>query len=261
MTQWIALSRKDHAEQHVLTRDGYRHSAKERAVPVLLAELSKALPHYLLSFIKQGEQFVPVAVLGVESNAYLAPDGRWFSPYVPAQLRGYPFALAKADNEQQVLAIDTAHLVNGPEGKPLFDEQGELSEHTRQVYDFLAQCEKNRLATQQAAEALAKHKLLVPWELVIGTDSEGGAPVKLDGLYRVDEQALNALEPEALAELRGGPLALAYAHLFSTAQHKVLADRIQFQAKYADQENTEQPMSLDELFEEGDDDFTFDFDS
>lgn len=258
MPQWIALSRNDHAEQHVLPRDGYHHSAKQRVVPVLLAELSKLIPHYVLGFIRQGDSYAPVAVLGVQSNTYLAPDGRWFAPYVPAQLRGYPFALAKSDDDQQVLAIDTAHIVNGPEGKPLFDEQGELSEHTRQVFDFLAQCEKNRLATQQAAEALAKHKLLVPWELVIGTDAEGGTPVKLDGLYRVDEQALNALEPDALAELRGGPMALAYAHLFSTAQHKALADRVQFQAKYAEQ-GSNAPANLDEVFGEGDDDLEFDF--
>ncbi|BCB70775.1 SapC [Vreelandella aquamarina] len=258
MPQWIALSRNDHAEQHVLPRDGYHHSAKQRVVPVLLAELSKLLPHYALGFIRQGESYQPVAIVGVRENAYLAPDGRWFAPYVPAQLRGYPFALAKSDDGQQVLAIDTAHLVNGPDGEPLFDEQGALSEHTQQVFDFLAQCEKNRLATQQAAEALAKHKLLVPWELVIGTDAEGGTPVKLDGLYRVDEQALNALEPEALAELRGGPLALAYAHLFSTAQHKALADRVQFQAKYAEQ-GSNAPANLDEVFGEGDDDLEFDF--
>lgn len=258
MPQWIALSRNDHAEQHVLPRDGYHHSAKQRVVPVLLAELSKLLPHYALGFIRQGESYQPVAIVGVRENAYLAPDGRWFAPYVPAQLRGYPFALAKSDDGQQVLAIDTAHLVNGPDGEPLFDEQGALSEHTQQVFDFLAQCEKNRLATQQAAEALAKHKLLVPWELVIGTDAEGGTPVKLDGLYRVDEQALNALAPDALAELRGGPLAMAYAHLFSTAQHKALADRVQFQAKYAEQ-GSNAPANLDEVFGEGDDDLEFDF--
>lgn len=257
MPQWIALSRTEHSSQHVLLREGYHHSAKQRVVPVLLAELNKLIPHYVLSFIRHGESYAPVAVLGVKGNAYLAPDGRWFSPYVPAQLRGYPFALAKADNDQQVLALDTAHLVNGPEGKPLFDEQGELSEHTRKVFDFLAQCEKNRLVTQQTVDVLAKHKLLVPWELVIATDAEGGTPVKLDGLYRVDEKALNALEPEALAELRGGPLALAYAHLFSTAQHKALADRVQFQAKYAEQ-GSATPENLDEFFD-GDDDLEFDF--
>ena len=65
-------------------------------VPVLLAELSKLLPHYALGFIRQGESYQPVAIVGVRENAYLAPDGRWFAPYVPAQLRGYPFALAKA---------------------------------------------------------------------------------------------------------------------------------------------------------------------
>lgn len=257
MPQWIALSRTEHSNQHVLPRDGYHHSAKQRVVPVLLAELNKLIPYYELGFIRQGDSYAPVAVLGVQGNAYLAPDGRWFSPYVPAQLRGYPFALAKADNDQQVLAIDTAHLVNGPEGKALFDEQGELSEHTRKVFDFLAHSEKNRLVTQQAADVLAKHQLLVPWELVIATDAEGGTPVKLDGLYRVDEQALNALAPEALAELRGGPLALAYAHLFSTAQHKALADRVQFQAKYAEQ-GSDVPSNLDDVFD-GDDDLEFDF--
>lgn len=255
MPQWTALSKTDHRDAGLLPRDGYRFAENERAVPVLLAELNKVIPHYLLGFIAQGEGYVPVALLGAKANAYLAPDGRWLAPYVPATLRGYPFALASADEGQQVLAIDAELLSDA--GEPLFN--GDTPSDTVQTtLDFLQQCENNRAATRAATAKLAKQGLIAQWDLAVPTDAAGGTPVKLDGVYRVDEAKLNRLDGDALAEIKGAPLALAYAQLFATGQHRALAERLQFQAKHAEQ--GEVPENFDSVFGEDDDELSFDFD-
>lgn len=256
MPQWQALSKTEHRDAGLLPRDGYRFAEHERAVPVLLAELNKVIPHYLLGFIARDEGYTLVALLGAKANAYLAPDGRWLGPYVPATLRGYPFALASAEDGSRVLAIDAELLSDA--GEPLFNGD-ELSNTAQKTLDFLEQCEKNRAATQQATAKLAEHGLLAKWDLAVPTDAEGGTPVKLDGVYRLDEAKLNQLDGEALADLQGGPLALAYAQMFSTGQHKALADRLQFQAKQG--ETGETPENFDSVFGDDDEDeLSFDFD-
>ncbi|WNK21229.1 SapC family protein [Halomonas piscis] len=257
MPQWIALSRTEHRHKRLLPRDGYRFAAAERAVPVLLAELNKVIPHYLLGFIAQGEAFVPVALLGTRDNAYLAPDGRWLGAYVPATLRGYPFTLAGAEDGSRVLAVEAGHLTDDDQGEPLFDGDAP-SATVNQTLEFLQQCEQSRETTLKATRVLAKHGLLAEWDLAVPTDADGGTPVKLDGVYRLDEARLNQLDGEALCDLKGAPLTLAYAQMFATGQHKALAERLAFQARHAAQQ--EAPDDLESFFGESDDELTFDFD-
>lgn len=257
MPEWIALSRSQHADNHYLPREGYAFAAHQPVANVLLAELTRLLPHYALGFIAQGEGYQPVALLSLDgqTNLYVAPNGKWLGSYVPASLRGYPFTLAKAEDGQQVLAIDARHL-SDDQGEPLFDGDGNLGQPVAKTLDFLQQCERNRQVTQAAAKALADAGLLEPWPLQIAR-GEGQEPLKVNGLYRVSEKGLNALDGEAYTTLRGGPMALAHAQLFSMGQLNQLTERM----KFHDQQAADQPPeNLDELFG-GDDDLTFDFDS
>jgi len=81
MTQWIAISRTQHAETNFWPRQGYNFAAPEQVVPILIAELTKLLPHYALGFIQQGKHYQPVALtgLGGERNLYVHSDGRWLA--------------------------------------------------------------------------------------------------------------------------------------------------------------------------------------
>jgi len=65
MTQWIALSKTDHAASLYWPRDGYHFASDQQVVPVLVAELGKLLPHYALAFVKEGERYQPVAITGL----------------------------------------------------------------------------------------------------------------------------------------------------------------------------------------------------
>lgn len=116
-------------------------------------------------------------------------------------------------------------------------------------------------ADQQVVPVLVAElgKLLPHYALGFVKEGEGQEPLKVNGLYRISEKALTGLDAEALHALRGGSLSLAYAQLFSTHQLGELTKRADLLADAA--KSQEVPESLDSLFDSGDDDLTFDFDS
>jgi len=266
MPEWTAVSRTQHADSYFWPRQGYGFAAQEQVVPVLIAELTKLLPHYTLGFIQQGEgahqRYQPVALtgLGGERNLYLHSDGRWLASYVPSVLRGYPFRMAKADNDQQVLAIEQDSLTDDPSAQPLFDDDGNLTEKVQQTLNFLTQCDNNRQVTQAASQRLGDTGLIEPWPLKLER-GEGQEPLSVQGLYRINEKAMNELAAEAFADLRNhGALALAYAQLFSMSQLSQLTERAKFHEKHhAKQADQSANRDIDSLLDGDDDDLTFDF--
>lgn len=257
MPEWVAISRTQHATFYYQPRHGYRFAAEQSVASILLAELGKLLPHYALGFIQQGEHYQPVALLGLngQQNLYLHPDGRWLGNYVPASLRGYPFTLANTEDQQQVLCIAQEHLGEDDQSVPLFDEEGQLDQRVQKTLAFLQECEKNRQVTQAAAGVLGDTGVIEPWPLKVER-GEGQEPLKVNGLYRVNEKALNALDADTYATLRGGPMALAYAQLFSMSQLSQLAERAKFHDKHHAQQQTSE--NLDQFFGD-DEELTFDF--
>lgn len=263
MTQWQAISRSDHAQARYQRRDQYHFVDAERVAPVLLAELPKLLPHYALGFIQLGQGYQPVALLSLDGqrNFYVAPSGQWLGTYVPAAMRAFPFGLADNTQGEKVFCIAQEHLTDDRSADPLFDEQGQLAEHAAQSLDFLKQCEQNRQATLAATQALNEVGIIEPWPLQINRP-EGQEPLKVEGLYRISEQTLNALDAERFAQLRGAPMALAHAQLLSTHQVPELVKRAEWLAKGAQAKKAKDPLadvSVDDIFGQGDE-LSFRFD-
>src|SRR5690606_28709359 len=74
--------------------------------------------------------------------------------------------------------------------------------------------------TARLCALLVEHNLIQPWNVQIKTES-GEQPVQ--GLFRVDEAALNMLSAEAFEALRqGGALPLVYCQLLSMQHLQVL---------------------------------------
>jgi hypothetical protein len=258
MPQWIALSPSQHAGQRYVPRDGYQFAAPLNVAGILLAELPKLLPHYVVVFIKEAEHYQPMVLLGVgQQNLYVAPNGKWLGSYVPASVRGYPFILANNEQGKKIFALNAEHLSDS-QGDTLFDEEGKLTGTAAQSLDFLTQCEGNRHATQQAADALQHADVIEPWPLTIQR-GEGLEPLNVNGLCRINEQALNNLESDVYATLKGAPMVLAHAQMFSVSQLNQLTERAEFQAKHA--ESSKPLEDLEALFGEKDDEFNFNFDS
>ena len=221
------ISRERHAQQRWQRHTSYAFSAHEALVPLAAAELSTAAMGLPLAFIEQQGAFVPVAVLGLQagSNLLVGADGRWAGAYIPAALRGYPFRLAHTEDGQQVLCIDeeSGLVTAGPGGERFFNDDAQPAQATLDILNFLTQIGQSRAAAAVACAALARHQLIRPWPITLQND---GGEQQIDGLFQVDEAALNQLAGEALQELaRAGALAVAYCQLLSM-QHLPLLGQL-----------------------------------
>lgn len=218
------ISRERHAHQRWKNDASYVFAAHEAVVPLAAAELPKAAMSLPLAFIELQGAFVPVAVLGLQpgSNLLVGADGRWAGTYIPAALRSNPFRLAQAEDGQQVLCIDeeSGLLTAGPEGERFFNDDGQPAEAILGILNFLTQTEQSRAAAALACAALARHQLIRPWPITVKNDD---GEQQIDGLFQVDEAALNQLTGEALQELaRAGALAVAYCQMLSMQQLPLL---------------------------------------
>lgn len=204
----------------------YAFAAQDAVAPVVAHEVSRAMMSMPLAFVKRAKDFMLMAVQGLAkgSNLFVAPDGRWLGGYIPSAYRGYPFQLANTPEGQQVLCvIEGSGLLSEMEGELFFGEDDQPSQAVKDVLGFLTQVAQNRQVTERICALLDKHQLIQPWPIKARTDD---GEREIDGLYRIDEAALNQLPAEALKELQqGGALPLAYCQLLSM-QHLPLLGQL-----------------------------------
>lgn len=213
--QVISLDR--HASLRWKRYSSYAHASQEAVIPLAGAEMPKAAMTLPIGFIKQDDNFFPIAVLGLQpgQNLFVAADGRWTGNYIPAAFRSHPFRLAQTKDAQQALCIDedSGLVTSGPEGESFFTDDGKPSQGILDILDFLGQIEQSRLSTVAACAVLQKHSLIRPWPVTLKTES---GEQQVAGLLQIDEAALMALPADALVETRNaGALSLAYCQLIS----------------------------------------------
>lgn len=246
MSSWVAVSRQEHATIHWRPRSGFEFAAAQQAVPIIMAELSKLLPHYVLGFVKtDNDSFQAVALVGLggERNVYTTSDSKWMCSYVPATLRAYPFAQFNSPEGDSILCIDDAFLTTDTVHPRLFGNDGELEQRATEMRDLVAQCEQNRQLTVQACSALAEAQVIEHWPISISRGN-GKEPLKIEGMYRINEKELNSIDADTLAFLRNsGALPLAYAQLFSIGQTSQLTQRAEYLAKQNEQASPASDLS------------------
>ncbi|GGK46911.1 SapC family protein [Salinarimonas ramus] len=218
----VAVSRETHADKVWTRFDNYGFAARRQVVPVVLAEVAKVSSTMPIALLKDGDAFVAVGLLSLvpDTNMFVSADGAWLGGYVPAFLRGHPFALARgSDGREGILCVDDSHLrPAGEAGERFFEADGTLTKAVSDVLKFLGDLEQSRAQTRAAVASLAAADVLKPWPL----EAAGDPPRRFEGLYRVDEAAMTALPDEAFLGLRrSGALPFAYAHLLSMQQVSV----------------------------------------
>ena len=118
-------------------------------------------------------------------------------------------------NEASGLVVD-----NTEDGNAFFDDQDEPAQAIKDILNFLTEVEASRALTQGAVNALADAGLIIPWALNL---KQGEEVVPVEGLFHVDEAALNKLDDEDFLTVRkAGGMAVAYAQLLSMNQFAVL---------------------------------------
>lgn len=266
--EFVALSASRHGGKGWRKVSDYLFAERETLVPLVGVELPHALATLPMGFRQSkagGFELVAVMSLQPQRNLFVHPDGRWIGGYKPAALRGYPFQLRReAESERFVLCFNEASglLLDNPQGvgEPFFDEAGEPAPLVKQLLDFLSQQEQQRAATQRAVDMLAGLELIVPWEVKVKSNSAVNGSQTVQGLYRIDEKALNALDAKNLAALQAvNALPVAYAQLFSQHRISVLGQLYRLHADF--ERGDPGQVDVETLFDNDGDDFSFDFDS
>lgn len=238
-----------HADRSWRPSSGYDFAANSIIAPIAGEELAHAATQYALAFL-EGERPTLVTLLGLrpQQNLYVGPDGRWLGQYVPAVLRGYPFKLMPAENNQFALGYDeSSKLLAGPgEAEPFFDADGRPSERIQQILQFLIGVHKGIESIGRAGAKLSEHGLLEPWPLKV---RDGETEIPVNGLHRINEAKLGSLDDAAFLDLRtGGVLAVAYAQLLSMTNMSALGKLAQLHAQHA-QMAAKREAEVESMFE------------
>ena len=201
------------------------------SVPLTAVEFFSAAETYPVVFTKNGDNVLPLAVMGVkpETNLFINEEGKFTGTYLPAFFRRYPFVFSSNDNGNNfVLCIDETYPGCNAEGKGerLFDDEGKQTEYLAKVLEFLKEYQMNFARTQAFCARLKEWELLEPMEAKF-TPNGGGEEIRLGGFLAVNREKLKALTPEQMAELvKNDGMELLYTHLQSLRKFRELIAKV-----------------------------------
>jgi hypothetical protein len=219
--QVVALDRNQHRSLRLKQAPfkNLSRTAEMNAAFVAAVEFADVSREYPIVFVragkdaKTGEDLVaPMAVLGLKQkeNLYLLSEGRWRTPYLPAVLRRYPFAMAEAEGDRRVVCIDRdCEDFSNSEGEPLFGADGQPTPLLADLQNFLDSFEQQVVRTRVFCARLLKADVLR--EMRFDVTMSDGNTLAVDGFLSVDESRLAALPDADVLELqRTGMLALVH---------------------------------------------------
>lgn len=210
----VALNREQHKDIRFSPLTDYRFTKKCNSVPLTGIEFFEASRDYPVVF-SQGEsgEYFPLALLSLKDNDHQLMDeeGQWDDVYIPAFIRRYPFALT----DDGTVCFDTqAEHFKCEEGKSLFSTEGENSEALTSAITFLNHFDAQHKHTQAFCQAAKEADIFKPFNVQVMLEKD--QPLRLEGLFILDETKLTALTEEQVSEwFKKGWIAWSYAHMHS----------------------------------------------
>lgn len=192
------------------------------ALVLSYSEFNAAAHDYPIVFASSdaGASYSPVVVLGLldAQNLFVDAAGVWDrTTYLPAFVRRYPFCISRLNvagepRSEKVVCIATAYL--DPQGLPLFDAAGAPTAEWRAAERLLEEYETDLETTAEMCATFKRLDLFSPFSFQVTQDGTPG--LKLEGMYRIDEQKLKALRPAShKALVTKGLMGKIYAHIHS----------------------------------------------
>lgn len=226
----VPVSSGRHGKASVEAGRNFAFSRKVNSVPLTAVEFPLAAPEYAIVFAQNGDEVVPVVILGARQNEnlYVGEDDAWQTKYVPAFIRRYPFVFSAGDDGKSVtLCIDEAFqgLNYQGRGQALFAEDGKPTPYVDNVLKFLQEYRAQFLRTQAFCKKLKDLGLLEAMQAKFTLAS--GEKMSLNGFQAVERERLKKLAPEKLSELAStDELELIYLHLQSMRNFTEVKDRL-----------------------------------
>ncbi len=265
MSKLIPVSRKTHAGLRWSRPANCLFAAGDHLMPLGLKEMQRAAMGLPAGFIHLRDKYLLVAIQGLRNGENLVADasGNWLAAHLPDAYQGYPFHMARIDQDRYQLCIreepefvrEAGDVPPGADSwRQFFDAEGNLEKLLEELIEKMRQHAADLAAAERAAAKLAELGLLMDWEIAVG-DEEAPQPVK--GLYTIDQGRLAELDGESLIAMRdSGALYLAYTQLLSGHHMSAL---IQIARRRRQQQKESGEPELD--FDETDDDGNISFDN
>ena len=213
----VELSRSEHGRLRIAADRIEATAAAQHLIPIVVSEFRRAAIQYPIVLAKNPEtgRFAPYVLTGLTPEENLFWTGTELDvAYVPLNVRRQPFYVGG----ESALCVDLDSPCLDEAGTNLLvNADGSDSAHLQSVLAVLGELVAGRAATEQFIASLLALDLLAPMLLDIVLDD--GTPLKIQGLYGLDEDRFRQLPATELSGLwSGGRLDLIYAVLVAGGQ-------------------------------------------
>lgn len=240
MSNLYPISVERHSGKGWTRPSNFDFAARDSVVQINGQELVRACSFLPSAFIKPKGEFLLVLLTGLQRNKNLlvAPNGSWIGKYIPEIYQAYPFRILMTEEGEPVLCVDEASglIVDMSDNTkeqlsyPFYDDSNQVSSQLSSLKDPMLKLLQKQELTTKICAFYQDYELLKPWPIKFmdgqsKSDKDEKSNHQLEGLYCIDENAINQLEPTKLAELRDlGGLWLACCQRISMSHMKNLAE-------------------------------------
>jgi hypothetical protein len=184
----------------------YQHIKDDQMSPINMNEFADAGTCFPLLFVKHRKtaKLFPIALFGLEKgeNLFYSKEG-WKCTYAPTAMRCDPFSLEPVASSNdpghwKVCVNVNSHNVSEKEGEPLFDD-GSPSPLLEAISKELIKDVNEQAMTAQFVNYLVENNLItaIKFNLTYANNEVR----QIDGIYTIDELALETLSPEQVQEI------------------------------------------------------------
>lgn len=234
----VPLQKDRHANLKLTESGDYTRYKDLHLIPIIAQDFFTLGAEFPVVFVKDssGEQFVPVAIMGLrEGQNLFCQTAEWQARVIPVRFSNAPFSIVRVDEKSDQLAIlvdEESPMLSETEGEPLFKEDGEQTAYLEQRMDHILKTAEQTVQTEGICKIFQEKGLLVTQRLEL-QHRQDSPRYNIDGVYTVDEKKLNALSDEEFLDLRKqGMIPLIYAHLSSLQQLRRISE-MQYNADIA----------------------------
>lgn len=224
MSQPVLLNFEKHGKLRLSEPKDFTSHKTENFVPVVFQEFYGLATEFPLVFIrnKKTGDFVPGAMMGLNQGVNLyCQTPEWRPVFIPASFTLTPLSVSRLDPEsgEADIAIDEqSPLLSETVGEPLYQSDGLATDYLKKRIDHVVKVTQQSLQTIALCRYLAEKRLLASRPLKL-QHTENSPKYEVEGVYMIDEDALEELSNEEFQELRErGLLPLIYSHLTSLQQ-------------------------------------------
>ena len=217
----VPVSKTKHKDKGWSPIKDFLVARKSQFASIGLREASAAALDLPMAFKLSNGEFHLVAVMSLHKNTniFITTTGQWIGGYIPLIFQEYPFFFVIKDHEKGngVLCIDdqSDRLVESNDEIAFFGDDGEPTERTKLLLNFLQQNTRDRKRSNEASKQLSQLDLLEEWKINVQVGKESHL---IEGLFKINEKKLNELDDKKFLELRRtGALFISYAQLISMA--------------------------------------------